>query len=190
MANYFISPAEIKASTYIDENVDDKLITPSIDIAQSLYMLPHLGTGLFDELKTQIGAGNLTALNTTLLGTYIVPAMKYWTLYELVSPMTYKFTNKSVVKKSSENSEPITFTEVTALRDEFKNKAEWLTERLKKYLLENQTDYPLYTNPGTGVDIIHPTRESAFTGGWYLGEDTKNVPDWLKAEYPGTYGTE
>lgn len=186
-----MNPVEVKNNSYVDENVDDKLITTAIGIAQDLHILPHVGTGIFDELKTQIAAGTVTALNNTLLGTYIVPALRYWTLYELVEPMNYKLTNKAIMEKSSENSRPISPDKMfNSLKSKWENIAQWYTERLKKYLLENQTDYPLYLNPGTGVDIIHPTRESAFTGGWYLGDDFKSVPDWIKAEYPGTYGTE
>lgn len=189
MANYFIHPNELKATAYIDENADDKLLTNAIAIAQDLYILPMVGTGIFEELKTQIGAGSLTSPNNTLLGTYIVPALRFWTLYELAEPMSYKFTNKSIVKKKSEDSMPVTFEELTALKDKFLNIAQWYTERLRLYLVEHQQDYPLYLNPGTGVDVIHPKQDS-YSCGWYLGECHDAVPDFIKAEYPGTYGTE
>ena len=188
MANYFIHPNEIKKTAYVDENVDDKLITNSIAIAQDLYILPKIGSGIYDELSTQIGAGTLTALNTTLLGTYILPAMRYWVLYELIEPMTYKFVNKSVVKKNSENSTPISFEEVTALKDKFRNIAEWHIERMKNYLIQNQSSYPLYYSPGNGVDTIYPDRDS-YTCTWFLGDTSDSVPDYIKAEYPGTYGS-
>lgn len=190
MANFFIHPNELKATAYIDENADDKLLTNAISIAQDLYILPIIGTGIYDELRTQIGASTVTALNTTLLSSYIVPALRYWSLYELAEPMTYKFTNKSIVKKKSENSDPIEFKELMALKDKFMNIAQWYTERLKMYLREHTTDYPLYDNPGTGIDIIHPERDTAFSCSWYLGDTPKFVPDYIKAEFPGTYGTE
>lgn len=189
MASYFIHPNDLKNKSYVDENVDDKLIIPSIAVAQDLYILPHIGTGLYDELQTQIAAGTLTALNTTLLDK-IAPAVRFWTLYTMATTMSYKITNKNIVKKESENSSPLEFKELVAFKDEIKNVAESYTEKLKKYLLQNQTSYPLYMNPGTGVDTVHPTRESAFACGWYLGDESRSVPNWLKAEYPGTYGTE
>lgn len=190
MANYFIHPNEIKATAYVDENVDDKLVTNAISIAQDLYILPIIGSGINDELRTQIGASTLSVLNTTLLSTYIVPALRYWVLYELAEPMTYKFTNKSIVKKKSENSEAIDFKDLMALKDKFMNIAQWYTERLKFYLIQNEASHPLYFNPGTGVDVIHPQKASAFSCGWYLGEQPANVPDYIKAEFPATYGTE
>ena len=187
MATYFIHPSELKATAFIDENVDDKILTNAIAIAQELYILPMLGTGLYNELKTQIAAGTLTTLNTTLLSTYIVNALKYFSLYECIEPLNYKFTNKAIMKKRSENSEPIGFDEMTAFKDKLRNIAEWHTERMRLYLVQNQTNYPLYLNPGDGVDIIQPKKDS-YSGGWYLGENFDSVPDWLKAEYPKTYG--
>lgn len=187
MANYFIHPNEIKATAYIDENVDDKLITNATAIAQDLYILPMIGSGIDGELKTQISTDSLTAPNTTLLGSYIVPALRYWILYELAEPMTYKFTNKSIVRKNSENSEPITFKDLMALKDKFMNIAQWYTERLRFYLEEHHDEYPLYHNPGTGVDVIYPEHHS-YNCSWYLGESHESVPDFIKAEFPGTYG--
>lgn len=189
MANYFLHPNELKATAYVDENADDKILTNGISIAQDLYILPIMGTGIYEELKTQIGAGTLTVLNTTLLASYVVPALRYWCLYELAEPLTYKITNKAIVKKHSENSEPIEFKELTALKDKFMNIAQWYTERLKFYLIENRTSYPLYDSPGTGIDTIRPAHDTAFNCGWYLGESTQNVPDFIKAEFPLTYGT-
>lgn len=152
----------------MDENVDEKYIRVSIEIAQQLWMEPIIGSGIYSELQTQINAGTLTALNTTLLTSYIQPAMEYWTLHELVEPMTYKFQNKNVAKKNSDNSNPIDLDEVVHLKNKFKNIAEYRTERIRLYLIENSTDYPLYDNPGTGADTIHPSNNS-FSAGWYLG---------------------
>ena len=164
----FIAPTEIKATTIVDENVDEKLIRTVIEEAQNIHLHPMVGTGLFDELKTQISANTLTALNTTLLQTYLQPALKYWVLYEGIDVFVYKFMNKSVVKKNGENSTVVDIDELRRLQDRFRDKAEWYSERATKYLQENQSDYPLYYNPGTGIDTIHPQNKNYSTG-FYLG---------------------
>ena len=188
MATYLINPKTLKETAYVDENVDDKLLSNTIVYVQDLYILPKLGTGLLNELKTQIDAGTLTALNTTLLSTYVKPVFVYLVLSELPIPMNMKLTNIGIVEKRSENSEPIAFNKIVAFGDKFKNIAEYYAERLKLYLCEHSNDYPLYLNPGTGVDIVRPDRQS-YTGGWYLGDDPQQVPDFIKAEYPLTYGS-
>ena len=164
----FIHPDAIKKTTYVDENVDEKYVRVAIERAQYRNIRPIIGSGIYDELQTQINAGTLTALNTTLLTTYIQPALQWWTLRELVYPMLYKFQNKNIAKKNSDNSTPIELEEAVQLRNEFQNQAEELTESIRLYLLENDTDYPKYDNPGTGVDVVHPSGNT-FSAGWFLG---------------------
>ena len=164
----FIAPLEIKETTMIDENVDEKLIRVVIDEAQSIHIHPIVGTGIYDELKSQKIAGTLTALNTTLINSYLQPALKYWVLYEGIDVFTYKIMNKSVVKKNSENSTTIDTEELIRLQNRFMDKAEWFSERATKYLQENQSDYPLYYNPGSGIDVIYP-KTTNYSSGLYLG---------------------
>lgn len=181
-----IHPNEIKANNFADENVDDKIIRNSIVLAQNLHILPILGTGLFDQIKDQIEADTLSANNQSLLSDYIQPALEWWAMYELVDPLTYKITNKSIMKKSSENSNPISADEVGNLKNKFKNIAEERTQRLISYLCENSDTYTLYDNPGTGSDIIQP-RKFAFETGWNLQgspninpnvDDPNDTRDW------------
>jgi hypothetical protein len=180
----FMRTDALKGSSYVDENVDEKYIRVAIERAQYRYIRPIIGSGIYDQLQTQINAGTLTALNTTLLTSYIQPALEWWTIRELVFPMTYKFNNKSVSKKNSDNSSPIELNEALQLRDEFHNNAEELTESLRLYLLENDTDYPLYDNPGTGVDTVHPT-SNVFSAGWYMGDSKGYKTAEERFENPG-----
>lgn len=169
----FISPTEIKATTILDENVDDKLLRTVIEEAQNIHIHPIIGTGIFEELKTQKIAGTLTALNTTLVNTYLQPALKFWVLYEGIDVFVYKFMNKSVVKKNSENSASIDLDELRRLQDRFRDKAEWYSERATKYLQQTQSSYPLYYNPGSGIDTIYP-KNTNYSTGIFLG---RSLPD-------------
>jgi hypothetical protein len=58
----FISETYLKDSSYIDENVDIKLLRNSILETQDMRILPILGTALYEELKTQIQDGTKTDL--------------------------------------------------------------------------------------------------------------------------------
>lgn len=165
----FISEQYIKDTSYIDENVDIKLLRANILETQDLRVLPILGTALYEELKTQIDAGTLTAANTTLLDTYISPSLKYWVLHDGAYILQYKVMNKGIVTRSSENADTVQQNELLSLMAFFKDRAEWYSERVTKFLLENDTTYPLYQNPGDGIDTINPNRNN-FTQGWYLGD--------------------
>lgn len=169
MANViFISEQYIKDTSYIDENVDVKLLRNCILETQDIRIRSIIGTGLYDELKTQISTASKTSLNNTLLSDYIAPALKYWVLHDAALILTFKIMNKAIVKRNSENTEVVQATELDRLMDFFKNRAEYYSERITKYLLENETSYPLFTDAGDGVDTEHP-KFNNYTQGLFLG---------------------
>lgn len=173
MANViFISEQYIKDSSYIDENVDIKLLRNSILETQEIRIRSIIGTALYDELASQITSGSKTTLNNTLLDSYIKPALKYWVLLDSALILTFKVMNKSIVKRTSENSETIQVTDLDRLMNFFKDRAEYYSERITKYLIENESSYPLFTEPGNGVDTEHP-KFNNYSQGLYLGGTTK-----------------
>ena len=90
----------IKDYTFVDPNVDEKYIRISIEEAQKIHIRNYIGSGLYNEIITQVQSGSLTALNTTLLDDYIIPALKWWTMVEAAPFLTYKVTNKNIVRKN------------------------------------------------------------------------------------------
>lgn len=154
---------------YIDENVDERKLALAILTVQDMRIHTIVGTGIFNNLKTEIIAGSVSSStpdNVTLLDDFIQPAMLWWVIAEFPMWFTYALTNKSVMKKSSDNSTPIDTGEQTRIEQRAKDHAEWYSKRITEYLLENQADYPLFNNPGNGVDIIHPLRNDYDVGIW------------------------
>lgn len=164
MAILFISENKLKENSFINENVDDKLLRTTIIQVQDMQIHPILGTGLYNEIKSQIVANTVTNLNRDLLQDYIQPVIIWWVMADGTIPLTYKFMNKSVVKKNSENSQSAELEELITVANNFKNKAEFYTKRLIKFLESNETIYPLYLNPGNDVDTLHPYRLAYQTG--------------------------
>jgi len=176
MAVIFISEQALKDNSIINENVDMKVLLPVIKLAQEKYMMPILGTGLYNELKTQITAASITVLNKTLLDDYIQPALIWWIMSEAPMPLTYKFMNKSVATRSSENANAASLNDLLKLEERFKDNAEWYSQRITNYLLQNIQSYPLYSNPGSGIDTIVP-KKTMYSTGMYLGSTlSKNLP--------------
>jgi len=169
----FLTEDYIKANTLIDSNVDGKYLRITIADAQRIHMIPILGTALYNELSTQILAGTVTTLNRTLLRDYIWDALKYWVIVEGIDIFTYKVTNKSISKKDSDNSQPIDQDDVIRLMERNRGKAELFSERITKYLIENETSFPLFCNPGNGYDTVYPNRNN-YTTGWNLDDVTLN----------------
>lgn len=164
----FLTATYVKDYTFIDQNVDEKYIRISIEEAQKIHIRQYIGSGLYDELVTQIQASTLTALNTTLLDNYIIPALKWWTLVEAAPFLTYKVTNKNIVRKNSDNSSGVDYNELDQFMNMVSDKAQYHTQRLINYLCENSTDYPLYLNPPSTEETIYP-KGTSYDCGIYLG---------------------
>jgi hypothetical protein len=170
----YVSDAMIKDRTAIHGNIDPKLIYPDIKVAQDMYIHPALGTALFNKIQTLIedetisDAGN--AIYKTLLDRYIVDALMYFTLAELPTTISYQFWNKGVIRKQGLDTDLPSMDELISLQNKYKDRGEFYLERLRLYLKQNQTSFPEYINPGSGVDDIHPSH-NAFTMPVYLGDD-------------------
>lgn len=164
----FININSIKELSLIDENVDTKLLAPTLTMVQDLYLQKILGTPLYDDFKTKIIADD--TLNTyptykALLVDYIKPVLIYYVCMNSLYAIRYRLMNKGVLVKNSENSSPADSIELKVLKDEFRNIAESYAELLTKYLKENTATFPLYddttetgmnaasTNYTTGIDL-------------------------------------
>lgn len=181
----FISEQTLKDRGLLQDNVDPKLIKPTIKHCQDMFIEPILGSGLYRELQTQIEGNTLTNTNINLLDNYITDCLGFYVLSEMVISLGYKFTNKNVLRKTSENSETPSLSELLDIEQRYKNKAEWYAQRMTDYLIEFIDDFPLYNNAGSGIDIIQPNGTSYSTG-MYLGDsievDYKNYEKMYQSE--------
>jgi hypothetical protein len=87
----FINVNTIKERSALHSNVDDKLILPEILTAQDMFLLPALGTALYDRLQDGIENNNLTADEVDLLDNFITNPLVYYTLSELPVGLSYQF---------------------------------------------------------------------------------------------------
>ena len=170
----FISEATLKAETIISENVDPKLLIPTIKEAQNIYILPLLGTALYNDLVANVSANTLSSAYITLLNDYIAPTLIKYSVYECILPLSYKFQNKNIGTKSSDFSQQAPLNDLRYLLDFTKSRAEWYAERVSRFLLAYQTDYPKYlTQENANVATIYPNANN-YTNGMFLGPDI----DW------------
>lgn len=168
-----ISDEMIKERTVIHGNIDPKLIYPDIKVAQDLYIMPLLGTALFDKLQTLITNGTISVNPDyeILLNRYIVDALMYYTLSELPMTLSYQFWNKGIVRKQGENTETPSMSDLLDLSNRYKQRAESYSQRLILYLKQNaSTKFTEYNNPGNGIDTVHPENRG-FTMPVYIGND-------------------
>ncbi|MBM3417477.1 MAG: hypothetical protein FJY17_00975 [Bacteroidetes bacterium] len=171
----FISVDTIKERTGLHFNTDEKLVNPEILTAQDMYILPALGTALYERLQDAIANSNLNASETTLLDTYITPTLVYYVMSELPMGLSYQFYNKGIIRKSGEGQENPSAAELIDVADRYKTRAEFYKQRLVKYLIDRSgfNTFPQYNNPGSTYDTIVPERQAYTSSVWLGSEDGK-----------------
>lgn len=168
MSALFISENYLKQNGVINDNADMKVITPTIFLVQDIYIHKILGTDLFNEITTQITNNTVSSDNQTLLDNYILPTMLWYTLCECTPVFKYRYMNKGVMVKNSENSTPADLQEIQYLMDKWKNNAELYAQRLTNYLIQEATSskYAAYLQ-NTDLSDIKPTLNN-YTNGLFL----------------------
>ena len=160
----FITEQDLIANSIINENVSYTQLRPTIVKVQEMRIQPIIGSDLYKEISTQIVSGTTTALNQTLLEEYIQPAIREWIYFELPHVLAFKYMNKGMVRRTSDESSQMSMEEIERLVNKAKNDAEWYSERITRYLIEYRLDYPLFNNPSVKVDTIRPRRDNYVTG--------------------------
>jgi len=168
-----LSDEMIKERSIVHGNTDPKLIYPDIKIAQDMYILPIIGTALYDKIQARINAADWVGYTNykSLLDNYIVDALVNYTLMQLPMSVSYQFWNKGMVRKNGQDTELPTMSELMDISNRYKERGEFYGNRLKMYLRQNGTLlFPEYFQPGTGVDTIYPD-QNTFTMPIFLGDD-------------------
>jgi len=165
----FISVDTIKDRSGLHLNVDEKLVKGEIKAVQDMYILPALGTALYDRLQAGINANDLTQLEINLLNNYIVDTLVNFTLAELPQGLSFQFYNKGLLRKGGENFENPSMQDMIDIANRYRARAEFYKQRLIKYLRQNIVDFPLYSNYGSGIDAIKPERD-AYNSTIWLGD--------------------
>lgn len=172
-----ISDTMIKERTAIHGNIDSKLIYPDIKVAQDMYIMPILGTALYNKLHTLIKANTIGDVANEnykiLIDKYLADALIYYTLSELPTTISYQFWNKGVMRKVGENTDLPSMTELIDISNKYRNRAEFYANRLKAYIQTNANEkFTEYLNPGNTIDTVTP-EQRAFTMPIYLGDDDR-----------------
>jgi hypothetical protein len=163
MATYsnFISTEYIKIRGLIDDNVDDKLLTHYITVAQDLHTQIILGETLYFTLMDKINDNTLGTMYATLLNNYVQPGLMEWVVYESIPYINWKFTNRGIVSQTSEHATGISTSDLKWLKDLAMNKASFYDQRIREQIINNPSDYPEYYQLN-GVERIAPATLTGF----------------------------
>ncbi len=162
----FIDADYIKNNSVMEYNVDDSKLSPIVIKVQTVYLQQMIGSSFLNHLYNAFSTSAMTSDERSLVIDYIQPYVSEYSIYEVLPFLNYNLTNKSISKKSSEFSQPSDLNEVKYLRSNIKDMAEFYGERLAKFLCDNSTKFPQYTNPTTPENLIRNSK--SFFSGIYI----------------------
>lgn len=165
----WIDETYLMENSVIYDNVDMKVITPSILFAQKAYIKPLLGTKLFNVVQAEINAQTYTARITNLL-TELKDTLMYRVMEDATSEMIYKWMNKGIVIKTGDNVQASTQATVEFIQNKNRIKAEMFENRVRDFLRRYETTYP-ELNTNTEIDEIQPKRSITARTGIFLDDD-------------------
>lgn len=169
---YLISETFVKERTPLDGNVDESIIRPLIRDAQLLYILPILGTDLYEKIVADALANAQSSTPIaepykTLLNTYVVNILLFRVMVDVSDFISLKQRNNGVVKQGNENGQAGSVQDYQRLSDKYEAKAEAWEYRLNQWISEKCDDLPEYTSNTDDGDI--EAQKTSHTNGLYLG---------------------
>lgn len=162
----FIDAETLKRNTIIDGSVDPDKFMQFIKIAQNIHLQNILGSKLYERLQAGIVADDLTADETTLIDDYIQDCLIHYASAEYLPFSAYQINNGGVYRHTSENAQTTSIDDINNLSKKERSYAEYYAKRLVKYLCDNSSLYPEYTE--TQDSGIYPTKQIKYTGGWHI----------------------
>lgn len=145
---FLISEAKFRQFTDVDTNLDTTLIKNAIREAQDIELQRLLGTNLYQKLLSDVDSSSLTGAYQTLVDDYVQDFLIYATyFYSLDSIYLRSRNNGLITPNGGENSIAATQQLYNVKRQSVKNKMEYYAQRLRNYLIENDSVFPeLNTN--------------------------------------------
>ena len=146
---YFCTPALVKESSFIHQNVEDTIVKVGMKLVQDLYFEKIFGTPLYNKIIALIEAGTISGTDyETLMDDYVLPCYFSYCAYELAPHVNTEIRNKAVGKSGDSDISPATETELEYLRNQLRGQAQKYEARLIGHLCDSvEADtYPEYSD--------------------------------------------
>jgi hypothetical protein len=173
-----ILPSVLKERSGLHSNVDDKLIYPEIKAVQDMYIMPLMGSTLFNKIIADISGGSLSGQYKTLVDEYIIDAVCNYVMAELAPTLNSQYWNKGVAAKTTENSNTLSGTELKSVTDKYKGRAEHYAQRARRYLQQNAINlFPEFYTIVAGIDVVIPQNTAFDCPIWTGGKEVFIKPN-------------
>jgi hypothetical protein len=153
-----ISEQKLKSQSPIDPNVDSDELRYGIQQAQNIYIQETLGTNFYNEILNQVEDGSISlsanTYNKELLDNFIQPALVAYSYYIILDNMFVKLVNVGLQQFRSEQSNPIGIKEFQYLKDQARDRAQFLDNLMRRHLVFENWKYPKYTQVTNNGQLI------------------------------------
>lgn len=156
----------LQENSSIYANLDPADINWIIPVSQDVNLERLIGTALYTKIKTDIQNNALAGAYKTLVDDYLSPALVYYIVLDAVEFNAIKFTNKGMLRKSSDDSDVASPEEIQSYKNKISTFAEHYGNKTVNYLCANMGDFPEY-NQNNNQDDVNPAR-SGFTSTIYI----------------------
>jgi hypothetical protein len=164
----FVSRNDIIKRSNLGGNIDPDRIVPSIYTAQQKYILPTLGTVLYNKLQSDVESGSLVNQYKTLVEDYITDTLVHYTVVEYLPFSIYHIGQAGVLAYQNENLVKPDKRDVDFLLQKSLQSAQYFNERLTDYLIANNPDFPEYWQVTGKSDMIYPDKSRKYNVGWRM----------------------
>lgn len=154
-----VKPEEITQFTPMGGNVDTDKYLPVLFDVQITVIEPLLGTDLYEKIKTDFAADNLSGNYLTLYTNYLKPIIRHQCFAEYAEIGNYIVANGGIFKHQPQNAVIVEQNEVKELAQTQRTKAQTYIERAQRWLCEN--NLPEYYTSDNRINV-------SVSSGWHL----------------------
>jgi hypothetical protein len=156
----FISENKLKNFSDLNNALDADLLKNAVREAQDINIQRMLGYELYQSMITKVNNSQVTGDYLTLME-YIQDALLYWAYYEALEAIYLRPRNNGLlVPQGGAEANAADVALYDKKRTSVENKAEWYSERLVGWLIDNSTKFPEFGTEN-GMEIF-PDQTSQF----------------------------
>lgn len=124
-------------------NYNMKELKNYIPVAEKIWVIPLIGSDLFDEIEEQVKNNDLSEENSTLLTEGgLWQYLSYSTCLEGLPFLWAHISEVGITKGKSDNSDSLDLKDMTWVTQHLRNQVEVLKDQLKKWICEHADYYP------------------------------------------------
>lgn len=143
---FLIDIDSLKKLSLINANVEVSAIRPVLKRSQDMYVEPILGSALYERLLDGVENSNLTANELILVNDYIAIVLSIACEIRMGNAITNEIRNIGLGNATGPNFQAANINGIEREKDISYKDLTFYKNRLKRYLCENESLYPLYNS--------------------------------------------